>query len=284
MRLGGPVYRDPGDPERFALAHKEKGYGAAYCPDGLKAGDTQRIRAYADAFAKHGVVVAEVGAWCNPMDPDESASRRNIGYVAERLTLADELGAVTCVNIVGSQNPKHWFGPCAKNFGSGFFDYAVEVSRKIIDIVKPARAKMSFEMLPYGFPDTAAEYLRFLAALDRKEAGIHFDPVNCINSPRAYYGNAAYLAETIKLLGNGILSVHLKDLAMRDDTLSVMFDEVQIGAGGVDYVSLLKELNALPADTPCMLEHLPDESAYDAAASAARHFAEKAGVKFAPVA
>src|SRR5512140_1519608 len=55
IRLGGPAFADTQDPEELALAHRKLGYSAAYCP-GISLKDSARIRAVADAFAKHDVV------------------------------------------------------------------------------------------------------------------------------------------------------------------------------------------------------------------------------------
>src|SRR5690242_12578460 len=68
IRLGGPIFdKKSDDPEELALAHRKLGYGAAYCPN-IPLTDTARIRAAADAFAKHDVVIAEVGRWVNLLD------------------------------------------------------------------------------------------------------------------------------------------------------------------------------------------------------------------------
>ena len=277
MRLGAPVFTNQGDPETFALAHVKKGYTAAYCPDGLKAGQTENIRRYRDALARHNVTLAEVGVWCNPLSKDEAEAKKNVAYTIERLALAEELGAKCCVNIIGTWDDRCWYGPCAANFSKDFFDHAVSVSRKIIDAVKPKNTKMTFEVMPFSFLDSAREYVRFLDALDREGAGVHFDPINCINSPRLFYDNAAVFAEAFRLLGDKIDSIHLKDLAIRPDPPSVMFDEVLPGTGGIDYVALMREIGKLSPDLPVMLEHLPDEASYDKAAQAVRGFAAKAG-------
>ena len=181
MRLGGPVFVDNSDPEVFTLAHKEKGYSAAYCPSGLQAGQAGEIRRFAEAMVKHDIVVSEVGAWCNPLSVDEKTSGEAVNHIIERLALADELGASVCVNIIGSRHESLWCGASADNFSQDFFDRAVDVYRKIIDSVKPTRTKMTFEIFPFTFLDGAEEYLRFLKALDREAAAVHFDPANCIN-------------------------------------------------------------------------------------------------------
>ena len=279
MRLGGPVFTDHSDPEGFALAHKAKGYSAAICPAGLMAGEEQKINAYKAALQKHNIIMAEVGAWCNMLDKDPAESKKNINFCIERLTLADELESKVCVNVMGSWSPEYWYGPDAANWSTEFFDYAVEVSRKIIDVVKPTRTKMTFEIMPYSFLDGASEYMRFLWALDRPQyAAVHFDPINCINSPRVFYDNEAFLKQEFALVAAQTHSMHLKDLAIRFDPPSVMFDEVRIGTGGINYVAMLKEIGKMPVDMPCILEHLETEEEYDQAAAAVRGFAAKAGV------
>ena len=281
MRLGGPVFTDHNDPGLFAHSHVKKGYTAAYCPDGLKAGDTAKNNSFKEALKKNDIIIAEVGAWCNPLSMDNNEADKNISYIIERLALADEMEAVTCVNVIGTWDTEIWYGPHADNFSDDFFDHAVTVYRRIVDAVKPKKAKMSFEIMPFSFLDSANGYLRFLNALDRNDyAAVHFDPVNCINSPRVFYDNGAYLANEICLLGDRIVSIHLKDIDIRHEPPSVMFDEVRIGTGQIDYVSLLKNISKLNNEIPVMLEHLPDEAQYDEAALHVRECAKAAGVAF----
>ena len=77
IRLGGPSFAKTDDPEELALAHRKLGYRAAYCP-GVALKDTDRIRALSEAFAKHDVVIAEVGRWCNLLDADPEKRRQNL--------------------------------------------------------------------------------------------------------------------------------------------------------------------------------------------------------------
>ena len=76
IRLGGPVFLKSGDPAELAREHRRLGYSAAYCPR-AKAEDTARTREIERAFAAENVVIAEVGAWVNLLDPDEEKRRAN---------------------------------------------------------------------------------------------------------------------------------------------------------------------------------------------------------------
>ena len=103
VRLGAPVFEKADDPEALALAHRKLQYGAAYCPN-VKTTDADMIKAYADAFAKHDVIIAEVGRWCNMMEADAEKRKVNIDNVTDGLALAEAIGARCCVDIAGSFN------------------------------------------------------------------------------------------------------------------------------------------------------------------------------------
>src|SRR4051794_33051458 len=101
IRLGGPAFADTKDPEELALAHRKLGYSAAYCPN-LSVNDSAQIHAYTDAFARHDVVIAEVGRWVNLLDADLEKRRLNLNLVTDGLALAEAIGARCCVDIAGS--------------------------------------------------------------------------------------------------------------------------------------------------------------------------------------
>ena len=101
MILGGPVFGDVSTPELWVAALQAQGYSAAYCPLSADADDAL-VAAYAEAAASAGIVIAEVGAWSNPMSRDCATRRSAITYCQGQLALADRIGARCCVNIAGS--------------------------------------------------------------------------------------------------------------------------------------------------------------------------------------
>lgn len=278
MRLGGSVFYKGTDVEEYALAHVKKGFGAALCPEWISLDKPSELQKFKDVMNKHDIKIAEVGAWCNPMHPDKKQAEKNIQYMIERLRLAEELEAATCVNILGTKQKATWFGPHKDGYTEDFFKEAVEVSRYIIDTVKPQRTKLSFEMMPYYFLDSPEAYVTFLNAVDRKEAAVHLDICNTMNHPKRFFENGKFIKETFALLKDNIVTMHLKDIALKEDSLTVAFDEVLLGTGGIDYAVFMEEAAKLPADTPAMLEHLETEDEYDKAAEAVVRFAESIGM------
>ncbi|MEW5976898.1 MAG: sugar phosphate isomerase/epimerase [Acidobacteriota bacterium] len=266
LRLGGPVFVKTEDPEELAEAHLQQGYRAAYCPK-AELNDKERIRSIASAFSKRGVVIAEVGRWVNLLDSDPARRAQNLKIVSDGLALAEDVGALGCVDIAGSFNPTVWYGPHPENLSQNFFDAAVENARKIIDAVKPRRAKFSYEMMGWSLPDSPDSCLEMLKAVDRAAFAVHLDPCNLVNSPRRFYRNADLVNECFDRLGPWIVSCHAKDLTW-DVEMNIHFREVRPGAGSMDYRIYLRRLASLPHRPPLMLEHLPNSEEYDQA----RHY------------
>ena len=274
VRLGGPIFLKTSDPMEQAREHKRLGYSAAYCPPNLKAGDTASIAAAKKAFAAEDIVIAEVGAWVNMLDPDTAKRKKNMEYVLERLALADEIEARCCVNIGGSYNPKLWDGPDPKNLTTAYLNATVENCRYLIDHVKPTRTKFSIEMMGWSLPNTADSYLQLIKAVDRKPFGAHVDVCNVIDSPQRYYSNAAITAGIFTKLGPFVLSCHAKDVGPRATHLA----ETIPGRGGIDYAAYLRAIAGLHAETPLMLEHLKTAEEYEEGRTYIQSVAKQSGI------
>jgi len=278
IRLGGPVFLKNDDPAELAREHRRLGYSAAYCPN-LKLEDKERIKAVESAYAKENVVIAEVGAWKNLLDPDPKTRAENMKYVGERLALAEAVGARCCVDIAGSFHPKVWYGPHPRNLSREFFDRTVENCRKIIDEVKPRRTKFCLEMMGWNLPRSADDYLKLIKAIERPAFAVHVDVCNLVNSPERFYNNAALITETFQKLGRWVTSCHAKDLEWVPE-MNVHFVEVVPGRGEIDYSTYLKEIAALPVEVPLMIEHLKKPEEYEEGKKYIQKVAAANGIRF----
>ena len=266
VRLGGPIYLKSTDPRELAREHRRLGYSAAYCP-GIKIDDAKATR---DAYAAENVVIAEVGAWKNMLDPDDEVRKANVAYVIERLALAEAVGARCCVDIAGSYNPKVWYGPHPKNLSKEFFDATVENCRKVIDQVKPTKTTFSIEMMGWAIPDGPDSYVSLIKAVDRKAFSVHMDICNGINSPERFYRNREYIEDCFKKLGRWITSCHAKDLQWlftnhriaahpREHVLDGLFRFAQVL--GVHEKTLRWDIPIPEAARTFAQQHLPGEQA-----------------------
>jgi len=280
IRLGGPIFTTSDDPVALAREHRRLGYSAAYCPEMATLSDTKLLNEINRAFAKENVVIAEVGAWKNLLDPDPVKRRENLDYVTQRCALADAIGAQCCVDIAGSYNPSTWYGPDAKNLSREFFDATVENCRHILDAVKPTHTRFTVEMMGWNLPDGPDAYLELIHAVDRKAFAVHLDVCNGVNCPQRFYKNADYIRECFRKLGPFIISCHAKDLRW-DVEMNVHFEEVVPGRGQLDYSTYLGELAKLGREVPLMLEHLKTAEEYDEGRLYIRNVGDKVGLTFA---
>lgn len=264
VRLGGPVFDPFEGAEAWVDSLSKRGYRAGYCPVSPGA-DEKLIRDIEERARKNDVVIAEVGAWSNPISPDPEEAARAIASCIAGLQLAEQIGARCCVNISGSKNPDYWAGPHKDNMTGPVFEQVVETTRKIIDAVNPGRSYFALEAMPWAYPYSTESYLKLFKAIDRKSFGVHLDPVNMITSPQDYYNNGKLIKEMFSVLGPYIKSCHAKDIKLREDNYIPQLDECRPGLGALDYGVFLRELAKLE-DVPLMMEHLESDEDYQVAA------------------
>lgn len=251
------------------------GYRATYCPLSPEAADAA-IQSFSQAALEADIVIAEVGAWSNPIAWDDVERKKAIEHCQRSLSLADRVGANCCVNIAGSRGEK-WDGPDPENLSGDTFALIVDTIRAIIDAVKPTRTAYALETMPWIFPHSVSAYLDLIKAIDRPAFGVHLDVVNLVLSPEIYFDNRHLIAEAIEKLGPHIRSIHAKDIILREN-LTVHLDETPPGLGGIDYHAYFRLAKALPDDLPIMLEHLSTPEEYTLAADHLRKVAAEVGM------
>jgi len=274
VRLGGPILVPTETPEAWIAALRRLGYSTAACPVGPDSPPSDKID-YRRAAQRENIVIAEVGAWSNPISADSVERAKAITYCQRQLALAEEMDAKCCVNIAGSRGKK-WDGPDPANDSSETFDLIVETVRKIIDAVKPARTAYALEPMPWAPPDSPDSYLALIKAIDRKGFAVHLDAVNMINCPARAYHSGDFVRECFSKLGPHIRSCHAKDIRLTQQ-LTVHLDECCPGEGIFDYHVFMKGMANLPPDTPVLLEHMGNAEEYQAGADYIRKVAAETG-------
>ena len=274
MRIGADVGRFE-NPADWVQAHKDREYGACIFPLSHDAG-AEAINAFRRAADDAGLVIAEVGAWSNPLDPNPEKRRAAMNLNINRLRLAETVGARCCVNISGSMHPEIWMAPHKSNLSQETFDQIVKNTREIIDAVNPVRTAYTLETMPWCYPDSLDSYARLIEKVNRDAFQVHLDAANLTYSPRLFYGFAETVNRAARLFGDRIRSVHLKDLHMNPQSGNVEIAEVTAGTGELDLSALLEAV--APIGCPVILEHLPDQKTYAQAAAHVKSLMQKAAI------
>jgi sugar phosphate isomerase/epimerase len=276
LRLGSPLPQTWDSAAGWVATLERHGFRAAYWPLGDDA-DADTVAAYADAATAADIVIAEIGAWSNPLSPDEPTRAAAVELSKRRLELADRVGARCCVNLAGTRADTR-DGPHPDNLSRETFALIVDTVREIIDAVEPRRTFYTLEPMPWSLPDSPDSYLELLGAIDRRQFAVHLDPVNLVNSPAKFYDNAGLLRECFAKLGPHIKCCHAKDVTLADQ-LTVHLAEAIQGQGALDYRVLLTEMDRLDPDTPILVEHLTTEAEYAAAVAHIRSVAGALGLQ-----
>ena len=88
MRLGGPVFGKPADPGAWVEAVRSKGVPRGLRPRCARERNEETVRAYRRAAEAADIVIAEVGAWSNPLSSDPVERERALGHCKAALKLA----------------------------------------------------------------------------------------------------------------------------------------------------------------------------------------------------
>lgn len=275
MRLGGGIERKYRNPEEWMMWVRKLGYSAVLSPIDCNADTTVR-KDYLRVVRENNLIIGEVGVWKNCLSPDETERSSAMDYAKAQLSLADELSANCCVNIIGSRS-EIWDSFAAENYDPYIYDLAVDSIREIIDAVKPSQTFYTIEPMPWMVPESPEEYLKLISDVDRKAFGVHLDYVNMINCPKRYVKSTDFISHCFQLLGPYIKSIHGKDVLM-DRAYTTLIHEVKPGDGTLDYPKILRMVEKLGPDTTFFIEHLPDFDTYMETAHFIRLKAQEAGI------
>lgn len=278
MLLGGTVAGNWTSPKEWEDLLVRSRFRAVTAPFNCHTSKSE-IDAYREICDKHGVVIAEVGVWKNPFDPDPAVAAEALEYAKGQLALADEVGVACCVNIAGTASAAGWDAADRSNFTDETYARIVASLRDIIDSVRPARAFYCLEPMPWMVPDSPDACLQLIRDVDRSRFAAHMDFVNMINCPRRYLAPEAFIEECFSKLAPYIKSTHIKDTRMHPTELTALLTECAPGEGTLDYVEVLRIMDRyLPADAPVLLEHMTTFDEYQTAYDYVAQKAVEAGV------
>lgn len=264
MRLGIAGGISHSCAEEWAEKLRKIGCGAVVFPC-VFSEDDKVIESYVRACRDYDLVIAEVGAWCNPLHRDPIEREKNIAYIKNQLRLADRVEARCCVNIAGT-NGDVWDGGYAENYSTEMNHIVIETIREIVDDVKPIHTSYALEPMPWMIPDSPERYARLIADVDRSNFAAHMDAVNMISSPERYFNSGAFAESCFKILGRQIKSCHVKDVRL-ERFLTFNLKETFCGDGGFDIRRYAVASERCDSDMPFILEHLSNEDEYKRSAA-----------------
>ena len=125
------------------------------------------------------------------------------------------------------------------------------------------------------------EIQAFINSVGHPLFGLHLDQMKLVSQAN-FHRTTDLINTTIDLLADVAVSAYVKDINGDPIHVFLKWDEVTVDDGAVDYETYVSRLAKLPADPPCLSEHLREEHDYGLNFARLHYLADQAGVRFLP--
>jgi len=212
-----------GSPDEMAAKAAGKGFscvqlalqkaiaGFEFLPGRLSAGFAKSVR---DSFAKHGVGIAVLGCYINPIHPDPSARKLQTDVFKEHLAFARDFGCSLVATETGSINPN-----CSYNPETDKEEHFMDLVETVADLADTAEHFGVFVGIEGVSPthaiNTHKKMARLIEMVDSPNLRVLYDPVNFLphDRPQAQEEN---MDEAFRLFADRFCAIHLKDFVIEN--------------------------------------------------------------------
>ncbi len=230
--------------------------GFEYCQMFLREIDVteKSVTRVAEVCKSYGVKIGPVGAYANPLRPDEAP----MGWTMNKVRRMIEL-----LPIMESNEMVIWSGSTSKDllsYGDGNFERealraVARVSEELLELLQDANGTLMFETYYTHVLHGVPSILALLDLVQSDRIKVIMDPPNYI-SPEDYIRRDAMMVELIENLCGHIGAVHFKDFRLLPDR---SWDYPGPGGGVMNYQLLLQKLAECGYESWAIIEHVKPE-------------------------
>ncbi len=222
----------------------------------LEAGDLtpSLAREIGDAFRRHGVKIAVLGCYINPIHPEMRTRARLLEFFVDHLRIARDFGCGLVALESGSVNAD--YSPNPANQGSLAFHELLVSLEWVLAAAEAADVTVGLEAVVGHTVSSATTMKRVLKTLGSRHLKVVLDPVNLLSTSLAPQ-HQRMLAEAVDLLGADISVVHAKDFILTDGVLQTR----PAGHGQLGYGPILEFIRHQAPGLPVLLEEATEATA-----------------------
>ena len=220
--------------------------GVSYVPGSMT---EERADAVKKCFESAGKGIPLIGAYFNPVHPDEQKIQNGVAVFKDYLRLAKSLGCDTVGSETGSYNGDKWtYHP--KNRTEEALTRVINTFSELCDCASDCRAYVGMEGA-FGHVCYDVKTLdRAVKAIGRSNIKIIFDLYNYLD--RSNVGKMYdILDEGLDTFGDRICVFHVKDCVITDDG---SLKQCGVGKGIFDYPRILEKIKKVCPDANLVFE------------------------------
>jgi len=207
------------------------------------------------AFAKHGVQIAVLGCYINPIHPDVQMRRQLLGVFKEHIRHARDFGCSIVGLETGSVNAD--YSPHPDNQSERAFDHFLTSIAALVQEAEKFGVTVCIEAVTSHVVSTPAKMRQVLNTIKSNNLQVIFDPVNLIDASN-YRNQLHIMDESFELFGDRISIIHAKDFTIDENG---KYKQVSTGQGILDYPHLMKWITARKPGISILLEDASEASA-----------------------
>lgn len=226
--------------------------------------DEDYISSIREDLARHGVSVAVVGCYINPVHPDEEEREKQLARFIRSLELNKAFGC----RIVGTETGS-WKGDisyCLETFSDHVFSVFLHSLERMVKAAEDNDAICAIEAVSHQHTICSVERMaRVLELFPSDNLRVIWDPVNLvpINGIEEVDGShpakpsseaqRRFYTKALDAFGDRIVAMHCKDYFLKEDGFKK--GDVPVLTGVFDWQGLAKELERRRIEVPILLEN-----------------------------
>lgn len=220
--------------------------GISYTPGAMT---MERAGEFRKVFEEHNKSVPLIGAYFNPVHPNEEKITNGVAVFKDYLKLSHELGCDTVGSETGSFNGDKWtYHP--QNRTEEAVQRVIATFTELADYAKDCGSYIGMEGAFGHVCHNVKTLDRAVRSIGRSNIKIIFDLYNYLDKSNV---NEMYdiLHEGLETFGDRIVVFHIKDCVIADDgTLK----QVGVGKGIFDYSRIIPEIRKVCPDANLVFE------------------------------
>jgi len=171
------------------------------------------------SFLRHGVQIAVLGCYINPLHPDLATRAVLLDWFKEHLRVARDFGCGLVALETGSLNAD--YSPHPDNHSDGSFQQSIASLATLVEEAERFGVMVGIEGVSSHAVSTPAKMRTALDTLRSANVQVVFDPVNLL-SVENYRDQDRIIRESFDLFGDRIVVVHAKDFVVNGNAFIPM--------------------------------------------------------------
>jgi sugar phosphate isomerase/epimerase len=208
------------------------------------------------AFQKHGVQIAVLGCYVNPIHPDPTMRKSLLGLFKEHLRHARDFGNGLVALETGSLNAD--YSPHPENHGEAAFQQSLASIAELVAEAEHFGVIVGIEAVMSHVVSTPQKMRRMLDSVASNNLQVVFDPVNLLSLDN-YHEQERVIGESLDLFGDRIAVIHAKDFAVENGR----FKSTSAGLGKLRHDLVMKFAVTQKPGISILLEDTNEQAAED---------------------